>query len=48
MALTRGLSLGTIADDPLAAAVHVIYLTALATVGAWLTVRNIDRRLVHG
>ena len=48
VALTRGLSLGTIANDPPAAAVHVIYLTALATLGAWLTVRNISRRLVRG
>ena len=48
VALTRGLSLGTIADEPVAAAIHVIYLTTLATVGAWLTIRNIRRRLVRG
>ena len=48
VALTRGLSLGTIADDPTAAAIHVIYLTTLAGVGAWLTIRNIGRRLVRG
>jgi lipooligosaccharide transport system permease protein len=48
VALTRGLSLGTIADDPVAAAIHVIYLTTLALVGGWLTVRNIQRRLVRG
>ena len=48
VALTRGLSLGTITDDPVAAAIHVIYLTTLATVGAILTVRTIDRRLVRG
>jgi lipooligosaccharide transport system permease protein len=48
VALTRGLSLGTIADDPVAAAIHVIYLTTLAVVGGWLTVRNIRRRLVRG
>jgi lipooligosaccharide transport system permease protein len=48
VALTRGLSLGTISEDPVAAAIHVIYLTTLATVGAILTVRNIRRRLVRG
>jgi lipooligosaccharide transport system permease protein len=48
VALTRGLSLGTIMDEPVAAVVHVIYLTTLATVGAWLTIRNIRRRLVRG
>ena len=29
VALTRGLSLGTIADEPVAAVIHVIYLTTL-------------------
>jgi lipooligosaccharide transport system permease protein len=48
VALTRGLSLGTIGDEPIAAAVHVIYLTTLATVGAWLMARNFHRRLVRG
>lgn len=48
VALTRGLSLGTIADEPIAAAIHVIYLTTLAAVGAWLTIRNVQRRLVRG
>jgi len=48
VALTRGLSLGTIADEPLAAVVHVVYLTTLAVVGARLTIRNIERRLVRG
>ena len=40
VALTRGLSLGTIADDPVAAVIHVTYLTTLALVGAWLTIRE--------
>lgn len=48
VALTRGLSLGTIVNDPLAAAVHVVYLVTLAGVGAWLTVRNIHSRLIRG
>lgn len=47
VALTRGLSLGTIADEPVAAAIHVIYLTTLTVVGAWWTVRNVERRLVR-
>jgi lipooligosaccharide transport system permease protein len=48
VALTRGLSLGTISDDPVAAAIHVVYLTTLATIGGYLTIRNIHRRLVRG
>ncbi|MEP6762116.1 MAG: ABC transporter permease [Sporichthyaceae bacterium] len=48
VALTRGLSLGTIADDPIAALIHVTYLTVLAVVGGYLTVRNIRRTLVRG
>ena len=48
VALTRGLSLGTISDDPVATVIHIVYLTTLATVGAALTIRNIRRRLVRG
>ena len=48
VALTRGLSLGTIADEPVAAAIHVIYLSTCVVVGAWLTIRNIGDRLVLG
>lgn len=48
VALTRGLSLGTIADDPLAAVIHVAYLTTFAVVGSFLTVVTIRRRLVRG
>jgi lipooligosaccharide transport system permease protein len=48
VALTRGLSLGTIADDPVATVIHVTYLTTLAVVGGYLTIRNIRRRLVAG
>jgi len=32
----------------IAAAIHVIYLTTLALVGAWATIRTIRRRLVRG
>jgi lipooligosaccharide transport system permease protein len=48
VALTRGLSLGTLMDEPVAAAIHVIYLTTLAVIGTWLTIRNVRRRLVRG
>jgi lipooligosaccharide transport system permease protein len=48
VALTRGLSLGTIGDEPVAAAIHVIYLTTCVVVGSWLTIRTIRARLVLG
>jgi lipooligosaccharide transport system permease protein len=48
VALTRGLSLGTIGTDPLAAVVHVLYLVTLTAVGGWLAIRNIRARLVRG
>jgi lipooligosaccharide transport system permease protein len=48
VALARGLSLGTIADDPGAAAVHVVYLVVLTSVGAWLMVRTVSDRLIRG
>jgi len=48
VALTRGLSLGTIVDDPVAAVIHVLYLAILTGVGAWLMVRNIRSRLIRG
>jgi lipooligosaccharide transport system permease protein len=48
VALTRGLSLGTIGADPTAAAVHVLYLAVLTGVGAWLLVRTVTARLIRG
>ena len=48
VALTRALSLGVAADEPVAMAIHVAYLSILAIVGGWLTVRFIGRRLVRG
>jgi lipooligosaccharide transport system permease protein len=48
VALTRGLSLGTIVNDPLAAIVHVVYLVTLTAIGAWWTIRNVRARLVRG
>ncbi len=43
--LTRGLSLGTIFDDPVRAVAHVAVLCALTGVGAALFVRNVRRKL---
>jgi lipooligosaccharide transport system permease protein len=48
VALTRALSLGVAADEPVAMAIHIAYLSILAIVGGWLTVRFIGRRLVRG
>jgi lipooligosaccharide transport system permease protein len=47
VALTRALSLGTVLDDPLAMTIHVAYLTTCATVGAYLAIKSIGRRLVR-
>jgi lipooligosaccharide transport system permease protein len=46
--LTRGLSLGTLLDDPILALVHVLILVACVVVGAWAMIRSIERRLVRG
>jgi lipooligosaccharide transport system permease protein len=43
--LTRGLTLGTILDDPVRAIVHVIVLVALVGVGAALFIRNVREKL---
>ncbi|MEO7663994.1 MAG: ABC transporter permease [Candidatus Limnocylindrales bacterium] len=43
--LTRGLSLGTILDEPLLALAHVAVLVAVATVGAAQFVRMVQRKL---
>lgn len=47
-ALTRGLSLGTLFDDPLLALIHVLILVACIAVGTWAMIRTIERRLVGG
>ena len=47
-ALTRGLSLGTLLNDPVLAAIHVLVLVACVVVGTWLAIRTIERRLVRG
>jgi lipooligosaccharide transport system permease protein len=48
VALTRGLSLGTISDDPVAAIVDVVFLSAFVIVGTVLAIRTIQARLVRG
>ncbi len=48
VALTRGLSLGTIVNDPLFALVHLVALLAFIAVGTWAAIRMIERRLVRG
>jgi lipooligosaccharide transport system permease protein len=48
VALTRGLSLGTIGNDPAAALIHLVYLVVLTAVGAWLMVRTVTDRLIRG
>ena len=46
-ALTRGLSLGTLLDDPLLALIHILVLVACVAVGAWAMVRTFERRLTR-
>jgi len=48
VALTRGLSLGTIVDDPVFAAVHVVALVAFVAAGTWALLITMERRLVRG
>jgi lipooligosaccharide transport system permease protein len=47
-ALTRGLSLGTLLEDPLVAAVHVLVLVACVVGGALAMIATVNRRLVRG
>jgi lipooligosaccharide transport system permease protein len=46
VALARGLALGTVADAPLLALLHLGVLVAFVAAGTWLTIRFIARRLV--
>jgi len=46
--LTRGMSLGTLLDDPALALIHVLVLVACVVVGTWAMIRTIERRLVRG
>jgi hypothetical protein len=34
--------------DPVATVIHLVYLVTLAAVGAYLTTRTIERRLIRG
>jgi lipooligosaccharide transport system permease protein len=46
--LTRGLSLGTIGDDPLLALVNLLFLLGFFLVGTFFAIRTITARLVRG
>jgi lipooligosaccharide transport system permease protein len=46
--LTRGLALGTIADEPLLALLHVTVLVGLLAVGFGYASRTVERALVRG
>jgi lipooligosaccharide transport system permease protein len=48
VALTRGLSLGTIGDDPAFAVIHLVALLAFIAAGTWVFLRTMQRRLVRG
>jgi lipooligosaccharide transport system permease protein len=46
--LTRALSLGTAANDPVLALIHVVVLGACVVIGTWAAIRTIRRALVLG
>lgn len=48
VALTRGLSLGTIVNDPVFAVVHLVALLAFIAAGTWALLITMERRLVRG
>ena len=48
VSLTRGLSLGTIVDDPVLAVVHLAVLLGFAGVGTWFAIRTVSAKLVRG
>jgi lipooligosaccharide transport system permease protein len=48
VALSRGLSLGYAAEEPLLMAVHAAVLVAFATLGAYAATRTFRRKLVRG
>jgi lipooligosaccharide transport system permease protein len=48
VALTRGLSLGTIVNDPVLALIHLAVLFAFIAVGTLAMIRTVERRLVRG
>jgi len=48
VALSRGLALGTAAEQPLLMLAHAAILFAFAAVGAWAAIRTFERKLVRG
>jgi lipooligosaccharide transport system permease protein len=44
--LTRALSLGTVADDPLAAVIDVAYLSIMFAIGYVALIRLLEKRMV--
>ena len=46
--LARGLSLGTIGDEPVLAVIHLAIILGFIVVGTWFAVRTISARLVRG
>ena len=48
VSLARGLSLGTIGEDPLLAVVHMAVLLGFTVVGAWFSIRTVNAKLLRG
>jgi lipooligosaccharide transport system permease protein len=48
VSLARGLSLGTIGNDPLMAAVHLAVLLGFTAVGTWFAIRTVNAKLLRG
>jgi len=48
VSLSRALSLGTIADAPLMAFIHLVALLAFVAVGTWFAIRTVSAKLVRG
>jgi lipooligosaccharide transport system permease protein len=48
VALARGLSLGTIGEEPVMALIHLVILSGFVVVGTWLAVRAVSAALVRG
>jgi len=46
--LSRGVVLGTLGDQPLVMAIHVVVLVAIVVIASWAAVQTIGQRLVRG
>jgi lipooligosaccharide transport system permease protein len=46
--LTRGLVLGTLAQNPGVMFAHLVILVAIVAIGTWATVITVERRLIRG